>query len=48
MYFAIGCMAMFQISFTDTPLQRQTVISQFFQLDKLVVEGGKTVSSEVD
>jgi hypothetical protein len=23
-------------------LQRQTVVSQFFQLDKLVVEGGKT------
>lgn len=22
--------------------QRQTVISQFFQLDRLVVEGGKT------
>ena len=26
------------------PLQRQTVVSQFFQLDKLVVEGGKSVS----
>ena len=25
-------------------LQRQTVISQFFQLDRLVVEGQKTVS----
>ena len=25
-------------------LQRQTVVSQFFQLDKLVVEGGKSVS----
>lgn len=25
-------------------LQRQTIISQFFQLDRLVVEGGKTVS----
>lgn len=24
-------------------VQRQTVVSQFFQLDKLVVEGGKTV-----
>lgn len=23
--------------------QRQTVVSQFFQLDRLVVEGGKTV-----
>ena len=23
--------------------QRQTVVSQFFQLDKLVVEGGKSV-----
>ena len=23
-------------------VQRQTVVSQFFQLDKLVVEGGKT------
>lgn len=23
-------------------LQRQTVVSQFFQLDRLVVEGGKT------
>ena len=25
-------------------IQRQTVISQFFQLDRLVVEGQKTVS----
>lgn len=25
-------------------VQRQTVVSQFFQLDRLVVEGGKTVS----
>ena len=25
--------------------QRQTVVSQFFQLDRLVVEGGKTVSA---
>lgn len=25
-------------------LQRQTVVSQFFQLDRLVVEGQKTVS----
>lgn len=25
-----------------TPPQRQTVVSQFFQLDRLVVEGGKT------
>lgn len=25
-------------------LQRQTVISQFYQLDRLVVEGQKTVS----
>ena len=24
-----------------TSLQRQTVVSQFFQLDKLVVEGGR-------
>ena len=23
-------------------VQRQTVVSQFFQLDRLVVEGGKT------
>lgn len=36
-----------QISFealwllTAFPLQRQTVISQFFQLDRLVVEGGR-------
>jgi hypothetical protein len=28
-------------------LQRQTVISQFYQLDKLVVEGQKTVSHGV-
>lgn len=28
---------------TASNLQRQTVISQFFQLDRLVVEGGKTV-----
>ena len=26
----------------DVSLQRQTVVSQFFQLDRLVVEGGKT------
>lgn len=26
----------------DMPKQRQTVVSQFFQLDRLVVEGGKT------
>ena len=26
-------------------VQRQTVVSQFYQLDRLVVEGGKTVSS---
>ena len=26
--------------------QRQTIVSQFFQLDKLVVEGQKTVSSQ--
>jgi hypothetical protein len=25
-------------------IQRQTVVSQFFQMDRLVVEGGKTVS----
>ena len=25
-------------------MQRQTVVSQFYQMDKLVVEGGKTVS----
>ena len=25
--------------------QRQTVVSQFYQLDRLVVEGGKTVCS---
>ena len=28
--------------------QRQTVISQFFQMDRLVVEGGKTVSGELE
>ena len=27
-------------------LQRQTVVSQFYQLDKLVVEGGKSVCSD--
>lgn len=26
----------------DGYMQRQTVVSQFFQLDRLVVEGGKT------
>ena len=26
----------------DNTVQRQTVVSQFFQLDRLVVEGGKT------
>jgi hypothetical protein len=25
----------------DSPMQRQTVISQFYQIDRLVVEGGK-------
>ena len=25
----------------NPPLQRQTVISQFYQIDRLVVEGGK-------
>ena len=25
----------------NIPLQRQTVISQFYQIDRLVVEGGK-------
>jgi len=28
-----------------TETQRQTVVSQFFQLDRLVVEGGKSVGS---
>lgn len=27
-------------------LQRQTVVSQFYQIDKLVVEGGKSVCGE--
>lgn len=27
----------------DRDTQRQTVVSQFFQLDRLVVEGGKSV-----
>ena len=30
-----------------TEIQRQTVVSQFFQLDRLVVEGGKSVCSTV-
>lgn len=30
---------------TNLCFQRQTVVSQFFQLDRLVVEGQKTVSS---
>jgi LYR motif-containing protein 4 len=29
-------------------LQRQTVVSQFFQLDRLVVEGGKTGKQKGD
>jgi hypothetical protein len=29
-------------------LQRQTVVSQFFQLDRLVVEGGKTVRFKME
>ena len=33
---------------TLTTEQRQTVISQFFQMDRLVVEGGKTVSEQLD
>jgi hypothetical protein len=28
--------------------QRQTVVSQFYQLDRLVVEGGKTVCEALD
>ena len=28
-------------------MQRQTVVSQFFQLDRLVVEGGKTVGDPI-
>jgi hypothetical protein len=28
--------------------QRQTVVSQFYQLDRLVVEGQKTVSLSID
>lgn len=28
--------------YANCPSQRQTVISQFFQMDRLVVEGGKT------
>ena len=28
-------------------VQRQTVVSQFYQLDRLVVEGGKTVSLHI-
>ncbi len=28
-------------------LQRQTTVSQFFQLDRLVVEGGKTVCDSI-
>ena len=27
--------------------QRQTVVSQFYQMDKLVVEGGKSVSCNI-
>jgi hypothetical protein len=29
-------------------LQRQTVISQFYQIDRLVVEGGKTGKQKGD
>jgi hypothetical protein len=29
-------------AYVNSLLQRQSVISQFYQLDKLVVEGGKT------
>lgn len=29
-------------------MQRQTVVSQFFQLDRLVVEGGKTGKQKGD
>ena len=29
---------------TPGPTQRQTVVSQFYQLDRLVVEGGMSVS----
>lgn len=29
-------------------LKRQTVVSQFYQLDRLVVEGGKTVSLAIE
>lgn len=32
-----------QIGLGLMDIQRQTVVSQFFQLDRLVVEGGKSV-----
>jgi hypothetical protein len=32
----------FSHSLITTGIQRQTVISQFYQLDRLVVEGGKS------
>jgi hypothetical protein len=34
-------MGMLEHMVADVRSQRQTVISQFYQLDKLVVEGGK-------
>lgn len=37
------CIAFSQ--FTDSLRQRQTIISQFYQFDKLVVEGQETVSA---
>lgn len=30
------------MAYADRYLQRQTIVSQFYQLDRLVVEGGKT------
>jgi hypothetical protein len=34
--------------YADRLVQRQTVISQFYQLDRLVVEGGKTGKQKGD
>jgi len=40
-YLANHCLSKQQLIYSS--IQRQTVVSQFYQLDRLVVEGGKTV-----
>jgi hypothetical protein len=40
-HLSLGVTRIRECAYADVLLQRQTVISQFYQLDRLVVEGGK-------